>query len=332
MTETTTATPTTEVRRVLAVPVESEGERVDRFVAQVLVASGLNVSRSLAQAWCVDGLVRRRGRALKASAALSAGDQIEVELRLPSESELVPDATVRFDVVYEDEDLVVVDKPPHLVVHPAKSHREHTLVHGLLARVGFDALSLEDCVRPGVVHRLDKGTSGLLVVAKKVSAREQLKAQFMDHSIDREYVALVVGLARTATWDTPHGRHPTDRVRFTSRDPAGEARRAVTHVELVRALPSGVSLVRCTLQTGRTHQIRVHLAERGKTPILGDPLYGSRPRDAALARVTDALGRQALHARVLGFVHPTTGLRVRFEREPPQDFLRALEAASALAG
>ncbi len=317
------------MRRVLAVPAERDGERVDRFVTGALVAEGLVVSRALVQSWCGDGLVRRRGAALKSSATLAGGDAIEVELRLPSESPLVPDPSVEFGIVYEDEDLVVVDKPPHLVVHPAKSHREHTLVHGLLARGGFEAVSLEDCVRPGVVHRLDKGTSGLLVVAKRVAAREKLKAQFMSHSIDREYVALVVGLGVSATWDTPHGRHPTDRVRFTSRNPAGEARRAITHVELVRALPSGVSLVRCTLETGRTHQIRVHLAERGKTPVLGDPLYGSRPRDPVLAQVADSLGRQALHARVLGFEHPSTGRRVRFEREPPEDFRRALDAVSA---
>jgi 23S rRNA pseudouridine1911/1915/1917 synthase len=320
------------VRRVLAVPADGDGERVDRFVTRALVAAGLTLSRSLVRSWCDDGLVRRRGSALRASAAVSTGDEIEVQLRLPSESTLVPDPTVHFDVVYEDEDLIVIDKPPHLVVHPAKSHRDHTLVHGLLARGGFEAVSLEDCVRPGVVHRLDKGTSGLLVVAKRVAARELLKAQFMNHSIDREYVALVVGRGVSATWDTPHGRHPTDRVRFTSQNPAGAARRAVTHVELIRAFDSGVSLVRCTLETGRTHQIRVHLAERGKTPILGDPLYGSRPRNPALTRIADALGRQALHARVLGFVHPTTGRRVRFEREPPEDFRRALEASDAQAG
>jgi 23S rRNA pseudouridine1911/1915/1917 synthase len=317
------------VRHLFAVPPESVGERVDRFVTQALATAGIAVSRTLVQSWCDDGLVQRRGAALRASATLSQGDEILVEPRLPSESPLVPDATVKFEIVYEDADLIVVDKPPHLVVHPAKSHREHTLIHGLLAHGGFEAVSLEDCVRPGVVHRLDKGTSGLLVVAKRVAAREKLKAQFMAHTIDREYVALVLGIAKTATWDTPHGRHPTDRIRFTSLRPAGAARRAVTHVELLATLPSGASVVRCTLETGRTHQIRVHLAERGKTPVLGDPLYGSRPRSPVLARIADGLGRQALHARVLGFEHPSTGRRLRFEREPPADFRQAVEAARA---
>jgi 23S rRNA pseudouridine1911/1915/1917 synthase len=172
------------------------------------------------------------------------------------------------------------------------------------------------------VHRLDKGTSGVLVVARTPAAREALKAQFEAHSIERAYRAIVVGEARTATHATLHGRHPRDRMRFTTHVAAGK--RAVTHVRVLGAL-RGATHVECTLETGRTHQIRVHLAESG-TPVLADPLYGKPPRDPALRAVAERLGHQALHARVLGFVHPTTGARVRYEVEPPADFAAALAA------
>jgi 23S rRNA pseudouridine1911/1915/1917 synthase len=199
-------------------------------------------------------------------------------------------------------------------------------VNGLLARGGFeragaDPRDPEGHLRPGIVHRLDKGTSGLLVVAKDAPTREALKALFAAHDIEREYVAVVVGIAKSATYDTLHGRHPTDRLRFTSRAPGG--RRAVTHVRVLERL-GAATLVACRLDTGRTHQIRVHLAEQGGTPILGDPLYGRTPRDAALRALAEVLGRQALHARVLGFVHPATGVAMRWESALPEDIERVL--------
>jgi 23S rRNA pseudouridine1911/1915/1917 synthase len=178
------------------------------------------------------------------------------------------------------------------------------------------------------VHRLDKGTSGLLVVAKDGPTREALKALFARHAIEREYVAVVVGSPVDATIDTLHARHPTDRLRFTSRTGAG--RRAVTHVTVLERF-AGAALVRCRLDTGRTHQIRVHLAERMGTPILGDPLYGRPPKEARLRALAEALGRQALHARVLGFVHPATGANVRWESPLPADMeavLRELRGAT----
>jgi 23S rRNA pseudouridine1911/1915/1917 synthase len=180
-------------------------------------------------------------------------------------------------------------------------------------------------LRPGILHRLDKDTSGLLVVAKNERTREALKEAFARHDIEREYLAIVVGAAVSASFDTPHGRHPTDRLRFTSLGRLASAKRAVTHVELLESLGSA-SLVVCRLETGRTHQIRVHLSERMKTPILGDPVYGAAPVDEVLRALGARLGHQALHARVLGFVHPRSGRTLRFESPPPEDFRAALDA------
>jgi 23S rRNA pseudouridine1911/1915/1917 synthase len=256
---------------------------------------------------------------------------------LPAEpARAVPDASVVFDVLYEDADLLVIDKPAGLVVHPARGHTGGTLVHGLLARGSFDRKRLAGSDeaafdRPGIVHRLDKGTSGVMVVAKSETAREGLKALFSAHAIDRAYVAIVVGAAADRTYETVHGRHPKNRLKFTSMARTGK--RAVTHVEEIERLAGGrATLVACRLDTGRTHQIRVHLSECAKTPILGDPLYGRPPRDPEIRAVADRLGRQALHARLLGFVHPVTGKRLRFESDPPEDFRSALEALRSLAG
>lgn len=274
------------------------------------------------------------GAAARASAAIAAGAVVEVRPSAPPLPRATPDAGVVVPVVFEDEHLLVIDKPAGLVVHPARGHTAGTLVNGLLALPGFVRASADPRdpaghLRPGVVHRLDKGTSGLLVVAKDEPTREALKELFARHAIQREYVAIVVGVARDATYDTLHGRHPTDRLRFTSRVRSG--RRAVTHARVLERLDSLATLVACTLETGRTHQIRMHLAERGGTPILADPLYGKSPRDPAVRAVAEELGRQALHARVLGFVHPATGAPLRWESAMPPDMERALSRLRALA-
>jgi 23S rRNA pseudouridine1911/1915/1917 synthase len=221
-----------------------------------------------------------------------------------------------------------------LVVHPARGHAVGTLVHGLLARGAFDRFPKLDAVegegatafaRPGIVHRLDKGTSGVMVVAKDEPTREGLKAQFARHDIERMYRAIVVGRAADARYDTFHGRHPTQRLKFTTHVSTG--RRAITDVRVRERLDEDrAALVDCRLSTGRTHQIRVHLAECAKTPILGDPLYGRPSREPLLRELGETLGRQALHAAVLGFVHPATDKALRFERDPPPDFMRALVA------
>jgi 23S rRNA pseudouridine1911/1915/1917 synthase len=226
-----------------------------------------------------------------------------------------------------DDDVIVVDKPAGLVVHPAAGHESGTLVNGLLARGWFRAEEVSDPndaeghLRPGIVHRLDKGTSGVMVVARNATSREALKQQFQIHSIEREYEALALGVTAAQTISTFHGRHPTDRMKFTSR--LADGKRAVTHVQVLAhygAKARAISHVVCRLETGRTHQIRVHLAEVAKTPILGDPVYGNAPSDLGLRRLGDGLGRQALHARLLGFVHPKTGESLTFTSEPPADF------------
>jgi 23S rRNA pseudouridine1911/1915/1917 synthase len=297
---------------------------------------GETASRAAVQRWVEAGRVLVYGRPCKASALLAPGTEIDVDPSPEPATTVTPNASVVFRIVFEDAHLIVVDKPAGLVVHPARGNWEGTLVHGLAAH-GLDLAALADPdregvatpPRPGIVHRLDKGTSGLLVVAKSVAVREGLKLLFASHDIEREYVALVVGKASDRRFDTLHGRSPGDRTKFTSRGAPVGAKRAITTVRVLEAL-AGTTLVACTLETGRTHQIRVHLAEQMKTPVLGDPAYGERPLQREIAVIGEQLGHQALHARVLGFVHPITKKRVRFESDPPADFQAAVSAARAL--
>jgi 23S rRNA pseudouridine1911/1915/1917 synthase len=313
-------------------------ERLDKFVVESLARSGASSSRAAVQRWIRGARVSVDGRPAAPSDRVVVGAVVDVVPLPPAVTSLEPDPTVAFDILYEDPHLIVVDKPGGLVVHPARGHLEKTLVHGLLARGSFEKVAAEPgdsvaSVRPGIVHRLDKGTSGILVVAKDEPTREGLKAQFMRRDIERAYVAIVVGSATDGTFDTLHARHRTDRLRFTSHVPTGK--RAVTHVRVLERLFGGegrrgesclATLVECRLETGRTHQIRVHLLECAHTPILGDPLYGRPVHSPLLRKVGAELGRQALHAAVLGFVHPMTGEKMHFRREPPSDFMSALQA------
>lgn len=310
------------------VPREAGGSRLDRFLA------GVNdVSRAELQRWIEAGRVTVNGVVRDASTHLREGDRVEAQPMERAASEALPEADVLFTELYVDDDVVVVLKPAGLVVHPAAGHEGGTLVNGLLARGYFKREDLlddgrDEHDRPGIVHRLDKGTSGVMVVARTPQAREVLKAQFQAHTIERRYEAIVVGEARDATHATLHGRHPHERMRFTSRAKSGK--RAVTHVRVLARL-QGATHVECTLETGRTHQIRMHLAETG-TPVLGDPLYGKPPKDARLRAIAEKLGHQALHARVLGFVHPRSGKLLRFEAEVPADLAEALSLLRTTAG
>jgi 23S rRNA pseudouridine1911/1915/1917 synthase len=317
-------------RIALVVPTEANGDRLDRFLARAL-----RISRSELQRWIAAGRVTVQGVTQAASARVRDGDRIVVDPAALPPTEAEPDPDVRFDLLCVDEDFVIVNKPPGLVVHPARGHERGTLVSGLLARGLFahqepqgapdTASGQADAqwnARPGVVHRLDKGTSGVMVVARSAWARDALGEQFRARTIERAYVAIVVGESRGGTFRTLHGRHPRDRLRFTTHVRSGKP--AVTHVHVLARL-YGSTHIECTLETGRTHQIRVHLAETG-TPVLGDPLYGKPARDERVREVGAALGHQALHARLLGFTHPRTGQRVRFEAPPPDDFCEALRA------
>ncbi len=311
-------------RWLVVAPREAAGVRLDRFVAAALIGRVNAPSRAELQRWIEAGRVTVANAPKKAADKIKEGDRISIEPMPPPRTDAAPEAGIEFDVLYTDDDLVVLDKPAGLVVHPAKGHESGTLVNGLLARGLFRDEMIEGDARPGIVHRLDKGTSGVMVVARTAQAREGLKAQFSAHSIERAYTAICVGDVKTRAYATLHGRHPHDRVKFTTRVMTGK--RAVTHVDALESLARGkATLVRCRLETGRTHQIRVHLAEDGHA-VLGDPLYGKPPRDLELREVAIALGHQALHATVLGFVHPITRKNMRFERPVPPDFERALDA------
>lgn len=302
-------------------------DRVDR----VLAARLSGVSRSTIARWIGEGRVLVNGKPCKAKDRVGGGNVIEVEPGPEPSSRAEPQPGVVFSVVYDDEHLVVVDKPAGLVVHPARGHRDGTLVNGLLALPGFgrppsDERDPEGPLRPGIVHRIDKDTSGLLVVAKTSAAREGLKLQFAEHTIERAYLALTLGVPAEGRIETLHGRHPHNRLKFSCRVDSGK--RCVTDVSVVQRFAAQAALVRCTLQTGRTHQIRVHLSEWCDTPIFADALYGRKSADPELASVAARLGRQGLHAAVLGFTHPVTLESLRFESQLPQDMR---EAANALA-
>jgi len=292
------------------------GERLDR----VLAARALGLSRAVLQRWMDEGRVTADAMALAPKDKARLGMRVRIEPGPPPVSDALPE-NIPLDLLYEDAYLIVLHKPAGLVVHPAAGHQSGTLVNALLHHTEVERG--DDPRRPGVVHRLDKDTSGVMVVARTDAAREGLTAQFSAHSIEREYQALCLGAPpATVTFDTLIGRHPTDRKRFSSKVRVGK--RAVTHVRREREL-MGATLVRCRLETGRTHQIRVHMADHG-FPLLGDLTYGRTPRESALKQVHETLGRQALHARILGFVHPVTGEALRFEVEPPEDFLLALRS------
>jgi 23S rRNA pseudouridine1911/1915/1917 synthase len=307
----------------------SARERVDKVLSRLMP----EVSRATVQRWIELGRVRIDGATCRARDAVRAGAVLEVEPLAAPPSNAEPDAGVELEVVFEDEALLIVNKPAGLVVHPARGHRSGTLVNGLLARPGFagtsDPRDESGSARPGIVHRIDKDTSGLLVVAKTDVSRESLKAQLAAHSVERAYLALSLGVPVPRTIRTAYGRDRRSRLRFSSR--VREGKPAVTHLTVLEKLAGGrAALVECRLETGRTHQIRVHLSEQAKTPLFADALYGRRPSDGELLRISDELGRQALHAAVLGITHPTSGERLRFEVEPPADFARALDALRAL--
>ena len=323
---------------VITVSKAEHGERLDRVLAKRAKSDdrfGEGATRSALQKSIGEGLVRVAGAVTSTDAKVTAGQEIQVIPRGAERSVVVPDASVPFTVLHVDDDVVVVSKPAGVVVHPARGHYEKTLVHGLLGRGLFRAEDLEamvdgeeaDHVRPGIVHRIDRETSGILVVARNALAREALKALFQAHELERIYEGFVVGRAEATTYRTLHGRHATERMRYTGKVTEGKV--AVTHVQVVAQFAGVAAHVRCTLETGRTHQIRMHLAEAG-TPILADKLYGRRPKDGRLAGVAEALGRHALHAGTLGFRHPRTGHMMRFAEPLPPDMQTALESLQAI--
>ena len=282
------------------------GERLDAFLARC--AEGL--SRSAAQKLIEEGTVTRNGKKAKKNDKLNAGDAVEYDIPEAKPVDIVP-TEMQLDIVYEDEDLLVINKPKGLVVHPAAGHQDDTLVNGLMHALGDDLSGINGELRPGIVHRIDKDTSGLLAVAKNDHAHIMLASQLKDHSMARTYEAIVCGSFRedSGTVDAPIGRHPSDRKKMcvTERN----SKHAVTHWEVV-ARYRGYTHIRCKLETGRTHQIRVHMAHIGH-PILGDLVYGRKKPE---------LGQdsQCLHAGALCFTHPRDGRPVMVFAELPQYF------------
>ncbi len=311
------------------------GTRLDRF----LQAHAPDLSRTRLQALIAGGQVTVAGGHAKASHRLRAGARVTVEVPPPEPVALVPEP-IPLDVVHEDADLLVVNKPVGLVVHPGAGHRTGTLVHALLAHCGAELSGIGGVRRPGIVHRLDRGTSGLLVVAKHDRAHLGLARQLKARTVERRYLALVQGRLPHAAGviETAIGRDPRDRLRMAVR-PAGAGRPALTRYRVLErfARPVPLTLIEAILGTGRTHQIRVHLAHLG-APVVGDRTYrrrGTAPADPDLAARVIALGGPALHAAVLGFDHPVTGARLRFEAPPPPAFaalLAWLRAPSRIAG
>jgi 23S rRNA pseudouridine1911/1915/1917 synthase len=295
---------------------ETDTERLDSFIARSV--DGL--SRSAVQRLIEDGEVAVNDLQAKASLKLKNGDTVSVNLPPPVATEAEPEQ-IPLDILYEDGELIVINKPAGMVVHPGAGNPSGTLVNALLGHCG-DLAGIGGELRPGIVHRIDKETSGLLVAAKNDRAHLHLAAQFKAHSIKRIYIALAFGSPKEdkGRIEGGIGRHPTDRKRMSGA--ARHGKHAVTHWKVIGRFP-GITLMQLRLETGRTHQIRVHLAESGH-PLVGDPVYGGTDRtanlsDPVLRSLIKKLGRQALHAKTLGFIHPVSGEYMEFDSELPND-------------
>ncbi len=334
-----------ELRR-LAAPLEAAGERLDKWLSGALS----DVSRTRVQALIEDGAVKLDGAAVTdVKHKVRAGAEYAIAIPPPEEAAPVPQA-IPLDVLFEDEHLIVLNKPANFSVHPGPGHPDGTLVNALLHHCAGQLSGIGGVARPGIVHRLDMDTSGVMVAAKTDRAHQGLAKLFAKHDIERVYMALVRGglRPRAGTIHTFLGRAGADRLRvkiLPLNSPAGKE--AITHYETAEiygaqagsaAGTPAASLVLCTLETGRTHQIRAHLAHAG-APVLGDALYnasgafkpeGEGPAVSNAREAVKAFGRQALHAAILGFVHPVTKETLRFEAPPPDDFERLQHALRAL--
>ncbi|MBS5981138.1 RluA family pseudouridine synthase [Clostridium butyricum] len=291
-------------KTLIKVDEQDEGLRIDKYLSNIFK----DKSRSFIQGLIEKENVKVNSKTLKSNYKLKKADEIEIMIPEPEilsvEAENIP-----IDIVYEDEDVIVVNKAQGMVVHPAPGNYNGTLVNALLYHCK-DLSSINGVIRPGIVHRIDKDTSGILVIAKNDDAHNKLSEQLKDHSMKREYYALIEGRLKNndGTIDKPLGRCKKDRLKIGIIE---DGKRAVTHYEVVERY-NGYTLVKCVLETGRTHQIRVHMASIG-FPLVGDPLYGFK-------RQKFKLDGQVLHARTLGFIHPRTGEYMEFTSELPQYF------------
>lgn len=318
------------VARVVTIPPEAAGARLDKTLAEHVD----DLSRARIQALMAQGLISLGGVVLTdASAKAQAGDY-QVLIPPPAPAEPQPEA-IALSILYEDADLIVVEKPPGMAVHPAPGNETGTLVNALLHHCGDSLSGIGGVARPGIVHRIDKETSGVLVAAKSDAAHQGLSKLFASHDIERVYVALVRGAPNPTkgTIVSRLGRSTHDRKKIAVLKTGG--REAITHYRTERVFgppdKPTAARVSCQLETGRTHQIRVHMASKG-TPCLGDPVYGSGPPAGPVREAIAQAGlkRQALHAAVLGFVHPVTGETLRFESPLPADMAQLEANLSAL--
>ena len=291
---------------LFSIPPELDGERVDRAVSQLV--EGL--SRSAVQRLIEEGNLIKNRQPVSKNDRVKAGDSVRVTMREPRAIEAQPQE-IPLDIRYEDDDLLVVNKPKGMVVHPAPGNTDNTVVNALLYHCGASLSGINGMIRPGIVHRIDKDTSGLLVVAKNDFAHASLARQIKEHTFTREYSAVVHGRLKepSGTVDAPIGRHPTKRKQMAVTD--RHSRNAVTHYETVAEL-DGFTQIRVRLETGRTHQIRVHMAYIGH-PVAGDPVYG--PKKSA-----PGLDGQCLHAGLIGFCHPRDGRYLEVASELPPYF------------
>ena len=296
----------------LEVDAAAGGERLDSYLAQAMA-----ITRATAQKWIEQGRVTLNDRPLAKNYRLVGGEAIAVSPPDPVPCEAQPQ-DIALDIVYEDEDLLVVNKPKGMVVHPAAGNPDGTLVNALLAHCGDSLSGIGGVQRPGIVHRIDKDTSGLLIVAKNDAAHQGLAAQIKEHSFTRVYEAVIVGRLRESqgTVDAPIGRHPTHRKKMAVTDK--NSKHAITHYTVLEEM-NGYSHVRLQLETGRTHQIRVHMAYLGH-PVAGDTVYGAAKQPPQLA----GLCGQCLHAKGIGFVHPRSGEWLEFTSDLPAYFQKVL--------
>ena len=289
-----------------------EGLRLDRFLSEELE----DHSRSFLQKLIKEGLVTVDGKPVKANYRLSAGQQVSVQVREPEEVNIEPQE-MPLDILYEDGDVCIVNKPKGMVVHPAAGHYRDTLVNGIMYHCQDSLSGINGSLRPGIVHRIDKDTTGALIICKNDKAHSCIAEQLKEHSITRRYRAIIIGNLSEdeGTVDAPIGRHPTQRKKMAVNRNNGK--RAVTHYRVLARF-RGYTYIECRLETGRTHQIRVHMASIGH-PLLGDTVYG--PAKQAYP----SLEGQTLHAMVIGFVHPTTGAYMEFEAPLPAYFAELLQ-------
>lgn len=299
---------------------EQAGERLDVFVSQWIP----DVTRSRVQTLLAEGMILVDGKVVKAGYKLKAGNLVQVNLPQPKELSAEPEP-MDLEILYEDSDLAIVNKPRGLVVHPAAGHESGTLVNGLLYHFKGNLSGINGVMRPGIVHRIDKDTSGLLVICKSDRAHQGLSDMLKDHDIERVYHAVVHGsFSKTeGTVDAPIGRMDSDRKKMCVR---ADGRRAVTHYKVLEQY-EGFSYVELRLETGRTHQIRVHMRSIGH-PLLGDEVYGAAKENTKLEKKlkgNDFWPGQILHAKVLGFVHPVSGEYMEFNSELPPYFQTVLE-------